>query len=385
MDLSEAQLRSKSNFHNIFEESSVAIAVFYGKDFLVESANKKKLLLWNRSLKEVINKPLFEILPEVKSQEMIHILQNVFNTGISYLHKKMPVQLFRNNITETAYFDINYDPYYNNEGQVDGIVVTSCEVTEYVEINKKNRLEKLVFERIGILQQSNEQLRQFTFIASHDLKEPLRKIKMLSSRLSFEHETVLPANAKRLLEKIDKTVSSTDEMINAILNYATADNTEVSVDMLDINNIIKTIETELELLILEKDARIFYDNLLPVEGIDILIARMFHNLILNALKYSKQGEAVNIIIDSAVFIRGGKEYVQYCVADNGIGFEPAFAEKIMEPFARLHSKNEFDGTGLGLSFCRQVSERHGGSIAADGQPGKGAKFTIILPSKYSLY
>jgi signal transduction histidine kinase len=131
----------------------------------------------------------------------------------------------------------------------------------------------------------------------------------------------------------------------------------------------------------QKSATLHYQNLPIVEGASVLLYQLFYNLVNNSLKFSKPGEPAEIKITCSIIQKVKKEFAEVTVEDNGIGFEQEFAEKIFETFLRLNSKDKFEGTGLGLSLCKRIVERHGGMIEAKGEPGKGSNFIIRLPLK----
>ncbi|MCA1918924.1 MAG: PAS domain-containing sensor histidine kinase, partial [Flavobacterium piscis] len=145
-------------------------------------------------------------------------------------------------------------------------------------------------------------------------------------------------------------------------------------------------KTDLELIINEKQAILIVSELPEIEGAPILIHQLFYNLIQNALKFSKADQPPRVIITCTVIKNEQDiEMLEIKIKDNGIGLDPVFAEKIFDAFERLHSKDEFEGNGLGLALCRKIAERHNGSITASGEKDNGAEFTVILPVKQAEY
>ncbi|MEJ7625448.1 MAG: ATP-binding protein [Ferruginibacter sp.] len=252
-------------------------------------------------------------------------------------------------------------------------------------------LEKLVAERTKALQRSNEDLQQFAHVASHDLKEPVRKIRTFGSRLSRDFGPGLPEKAKTYVAKMESAATRLSTMIDGVLMYSSLDGEVVEHEMIDLNETIHQVEEDLELVIIQKKAMIQYADLPLFEGSSILIYQLFYNLINNALKFSKEG--IPAIIDIASkrvnaedLIRYGlgasnENYVCIIVKDNGIGFNLLQAEKIFKTFSRLNSKEQYEGTGLGLALSKKIVERHGGAISAKGVENEGATFEIILPLK----
>jgi hypothetical protein len=243
------------------------------------------------------------------------------------------------------------------------------------------RLEKLVVERTKALQQSNDNLQQFAHVASHDLKEPVRKIKTFTGRLEAELQDVLNEKSKLYLDKVQRATERMFLMIDGVLTYSTIDASKQAVQMVDLNEVIKNIEIDLEVLTQQTDTRIFYMNLPSIEGSSVLLYQLFYNLMNNAIKFAKTGIHPIISIGSAIIDKEDQQFAQILFNDNGIGFEQEQAEKIFETFTRLHSKDKYEGTGLGLSLCKKIVERHGGSIQAKSRLEEGATFIILLPLK----
>jgi PAS domain S-box-containing protein len=227
--------------------------------------------------------------------------------------------------------------------------------------------------------QSNNELQQFAHVASHDLKEPVRKIKIFTSRLIEDGKSSFSENGKLYLQKITSASDRMNTMIEGVLNYSMLSAMNQKIEQVDLNEILKNIEIDLEVLITQKEASINYKNLPTIEGASVLLYQLFYNLVNNSLKFSKPGVLPVIIITSVLEQQGEEELVKITVRDNGIGFEQEFQEKIFETFLRLNSKDQFEGTGLGLSLCKRIVERHGGSIQAFGAPDEGSSFVIYLP------
>ncbi len=229
------------------------------------------------------------------------------------------------------------------------------------------------------LETSNEDLQQFAHVASHDLKEPVRKIRTFTGRLLDEYANHLPQEALTFLQKIMQATIRMGTMIEGVLTYSILNSNEHPMGPVDLNEIFAHIESDLELVIQESGAGIRRGELPQIEGGRVLIYQLFYNLINNALKFSRNVEKPLIIIESRVAEGAGKRFAELTVRDNGIGFDAAQADKIFEAFARLNSKDRFEGTGLGLALCKKIAERHHGSISATGVRGEGAVFVVRLP------
>ncbi|WP_121357705.1 PAS domain-containing sensor histidine kinase [Flavisolibacter nicotianae] len=239
-------------------------------------------------------------------------------------------------------------------------------------------LEHVVDERTEALQRSNEDLQQFAHVASHDLKEPVRKIRTFSDRLHTEFEGILPERAKLYLSKIETSAERIYAMINGVLLYSSLDADDQVFEEVDLAKIIGEIATDLEVLISEKCAVLHRKQLPHVKGSPVLLYQLFYNLINNSLKFAKPSVAPEISIKAEEI--GNKKYWKVIVEDNGIGFSQEEATHIFQTFTRLHAKDKYEGTGLGLALCKKIVERHSGSIEAEGIEGRGSKFTVTLPA-----
>ncbi|MGZ5253775.1 MAG: sensor histidine kinase, partial [Flavitalea sp.] len=209
-----------------------------------------------------------------------------------------------------------------------------------------------------------------------DLKEPLRKIKIFSDRLSLDQSSKLSSQAVLFLEKINNAADRMHSMIEGVLNYSILNGNAHQTEPVDLNILVKNIEEDLELPLLQYNATIISERLPVIEGSPLLLFQLFYNLINNSLKFSRK-DVVPVIKISSEKIEENK--VRITISDNGIGFENHFQQKIFESFSRLHPKDHFEGTGLGLSFCKSITERHGGKIYAEGNPNEGSTFYIELP------
>ena len=248
----------------------------------------------------------------------------------------------------------------------------------------EEELKKQVAQNTQELQRSNDDLLHFAGVVSHDLKEPVRKIKTFNSILKNEYKADFSENAKKFLQKVDQSAQRMQNIIEGILAYSTLDKRSQPVEKINLDLVIENIKTDLELIINEKGAILVISELPEIEGAPILIHQLFYNLVHNALKFSKADEPPRVIITSNIVSnQEGIELLEIKIKDNGIGLDPVFAEKIFDAFERLHSKDQFEGNGLGLALCRKIAKRHNGSITAAGEKDNGAEFTVTLPLKQS--
>lgn len=269
------------------------------------------------------------------------------------------------------------EPIRNDEGRIMKWIGAFTDIHDQKTLTEK--LESLVNERTAELQRSNDDLQQFAHVASHDLKEPLRKIKTFTNRVEDDKETVLSEKGRTYLAKVQNASDRLFSMIDGVLKYSMVDAHEQAFEIVDLNTTIRSIENDLELLILRQGAIFESKELDAVEGSPVLIYQLFYNLINNSLKFAKPDEQLKICIESKRIEKKDKNLVEISLKDNGIGFDQEQAERIFNTFTRLHSKDKYEGTGLGLALCKKIVERHHGSIWAKGCKNKGAEFIILLP------
>jgi len=250
--------------------------------------------------------------------------------------------------------------------------------TEMLELEVKNRTLELSLLNIS-LQRSNEDLQQFAHVASHDLKEPVRKIRTFGSRLQDEYGELLPDRARLFLDKIHNATERMFSMIDGVLAYSMLNASGQPIEKIDLNETLKNIEFDLEIFIQQKKAIIKKGHLPTIEGAPVLIHQLFYNLLNNSLKFSQAGTPPIIYISGEITGTTDEPVAEIGFADNGIGFDQQHAMTIFDTFARLNSKDKYEGTGLGLSLCKKIVERHHGTITAMGTKNRGAVFTIKLP------
>lgn len=270
-------------------------------------------------------------------------------------------------------------PILNRQGEIVEWFGAASDVTEKKTL--LTQLEIKVEERTRQLQRSNEDLQQFAHVASHDLKEPVRKIRTFGLRLKEELDPTATEKIRTYADKILESAGRMSTMIEGVLYYSSFDTVEQKVELLDLNSILFDISNDLELLIQQKGAAIRLESLPQFEGIKVLIYQLFYNLINNSLKFASQERRPEVEVTGKVLSVDGHQNVKIVVTDNGIGFDPEHNLSIFNTFTRLNSKNTYDGTGLGLALAKKIVERHHGSIEARGRTGVGAVFTVTLPVK----
>ena len=252
---------------------------------------------------------------------------------------------------------------------------------------KVKQLNRKLLENISNLESANKDLERFAFMASHDLQEPLRKIRMFSDRLFVKYKDVFHEDIK-MVNRIQQAAERMQILIVDILSFSKISNDRSGFVESDLNGVLKELMLEMEDEIAETNASISVEPLPSLVVRPSLMRPLFRNLISNALKYKKKDEGVRIDIRSEVSQTinekdkaPANKYCRIFVADNGIGFDQKYAEEIFGMFRRLHHNGEYTGTGVGLALCKKIADLHQGFISARSKINEGSTFIVSLPMK----
>lgn len=497
--------------HDLFMQAPVAISIFKGTANFIALANDRILELWGKD-SSVIGKTVQEVLPELKEQGFIELLDRVRETGEPYYTYETIVILLRQGKEKTLYINFVYQPYYESGGEVSGVIMIATDVTEQVVARKKveeserqfrqiadsmpqivwtsrpdgyldyynkqwyeftgfqerygdqswipiihpddvklcydtwyhavqtgeeylieyrfkdrkhgdyrwflgkalpikddqgniikwfgtctdihdqklqaERLEEKVNIRTRELKEKNSELEQFAQVTSHDLQEPLRKILIYTDMVKNDLQNKLTERSKLSIDKVCDATQRMSNSLRELLNYTSIAKNE-QFTLVDLNDTVKHVLDDLELVINAKKAVIHAGTLPIIRAIPLQMQQLFYNLLNNALKFSKpdQPPVVEISarsllateIKNTVTLAPGKQHIEITVKDNGIGFEQKYADQIFIMFQRLNDRSQFEGTGIGLSLCKKVIDNHGGLISVSARPYEGAAFHIVLP------
>ncbi|MGE5518281.1 MAG: sensor histidine kinase [Candidatus Dadabacteria bacterium] len=237
-------------------------------------------------------------------------------------------------------------------------------------------LNDQLIENNKSLQTTIEELDRFAYVASHDLQEPLRKIQVFSDKILMTFETI-DGDVKSSLEKIVKASGRMQILINDLLKFSRQTFSNEDFSEVDLNEVLNDVLTDMEVDIDKSQAQIRRTELPVVKAIPSQMRQLFQNLITNSIKFRRMGVPLIINIYKNPLIRKG--YSGVIVEDNGIGFESKYADDIFAVFRRLHSTTEYEGTGVGLSICKKIIQKHQGNIRAESRVNEGTKFYIDLP------
>ncbi|MCE7065963.1 PAS domain-containing sensor histidine kinase [Dyadobacter sp. CY326] len=405
---SENRLRvSEEHLRTLIEQAPVATSMFVGKDMIIELPNEAMLKIWGKG-DSVIGKPLREALPELESQPFLQILDRIYETGEPYAAFGSQADLMINGALETFYFDFTFKPLRNSSGEIYAILDMAVDVTEQVKSRRAlekseeryrqlaNDLELRVQKRTEELHQANQELinsnsnlQQFAYAASHDMQEPLRKIQSFSSRLQTVYAKALDDNGIFMLNRIQDASKRMSSMIDDLLAYSRLTTRDSAFEEVKLDKIVAGVIADLEFSIEEQKSEIKVGPLPTVWGNPAQLTQLIQNLLSNAIKYRKQD------VHSVIEIQGSDldddelanmprllpNHAYSCleVRDNGIGFDEKYLDRIFQMFQRLHGRGEFSGSGIGLSLCKKVVQNHHGHITAKSEPNQGSTFIVYLP------
>jgi light-regulated signal transduction histidine kinase (bacteriophytochrome) len=286
---------------------------------------------------------------------------DVFRREKRYVHKQ----------GHTIWAELSVSVVRDSEG------APSYLITEIQDITKRKEAREQLAAYARRLAASNEELKNFAHVASHDLRSPLRGISSMCGLLERKFAPELPAKAQEYLQIIIGSAKRMDELIQDVLSLSTVTHEAIDFRNVDLNVVVHGVVSDLKWTTQATGAQLHIDRLPTIEADEMQMRQLFQNLIGNALKYQRP-DATPVVAVQSQMLPGG-ESCQITVQDNGVGFDPAQADRIFQPFQRLHSRSEFEGSGIGLAICAKVVHRYGGTITAQSTLGEGSTFKITLP------
>ncbi|MBC7774307.1 MAG: PAS domain-containing protein [Phycisphaerae bacterium] len=372
--------------------------IFNAPDAVIVINEDSNILLWNPKAEEIFGwakeevtgKSLTEtIIPPQYIESHLKGIERMHNTGeVRVLNKTIEITALKKNGQE-FYIDLSIARSSQGGHLVFISFIRDITREKQAEMELEQHRDQLA-QKNTELERSNRELTAFNYIASHDLQEPIRKIKMFGNLLNEKSRETLPPPQREFIDRMLFSADYMQQLIESLLAFSRTTSTEKNLQPVNLNLLLEEVKTSMTHLIEEKNAAIILEKLPVLEGIPLQFQQLFENIIGNALKYSKPGQPCVIKIEAdvvaghSVKAEGAvheQHYHHISVKDNGIGFDQKYAHKVFEIFQRLHNKNEYSGTGVGLAICKKIVENHHGLITVESKAGQGAKFNIYIPIK----
>jgi two-component system, chemotaxis family, CheB/CheR fusion protein len=382
--------KEKKILHTLQQRSIVAELISDNNvDMIAAFDSNLRFIGWNRKCEEryqrtkdqVLGKTYIEILPFIVGTELEQALHSALEGKTTQTKEKMYAD-------NSGYFESFILPL-QNDGTIYGVLVISHDLTEIKHAAEQlTLLNRQLEQKNAELTKTNGELASFTYIASHDLQEPLRKIRTFSERLLEREMNNLSDTGKDYLSRMDGASKRMQQLIDDLLAFSRTSTAPKEFTVVDLNTMLSEVQENIRLLIDETGAKITADKLPSANVVPFQFKQLLENLLINSMKYRKESvtPVINITYqqasgDELPFVPSElfQQYHKISITDNGIGFEQQYAEKIFEIFQRLHGKHEYSGTGVGLAIVKKTMENHHGFIDAQGRPGEGATFNVYLP------
>ncbi len=302
-------------------------------------------------------------------------LDQTFSKTLREMLRRAPIRdeerIFRHRDGRRLDVSISVSPVMDGEEAVGAVVIVR-------DIAERKRAQHAAHEFLTKLQQSNRELEDFAYVASHDLQEPLRKIQAFGDRLKTKYAAQLTGEGTDYIERMQSAAKRMQILINDLLTFSRVTTQGKPFVPVDLNVIAKEVVHDLEVRIHQLHGTVTLRELPSVDADALQMRQLLQNLIGNALKFHRQDVPPVVTVEGSTH----NGTVELAVIDNGIGFEERYAEKVFTMFERLHGRGVYEGTGIGLAICRKIAQRHGGDIRAFSTPGAGSRFIVTLPQQH---
>lgn len=327
---------------------------------------------------------VLSLLREMETDEQTALEQN--RTSADQTRKLILAALIATNVVGLLLALGIYIVVYRNTRKVAALYSEIEEVNAELETKVQQRTLALR-QYSEALKRSNRDLEQFAFVASHDLQEPLRKIHAFGDRLLQKYGNKLDESGSDYLVRMQNASRRMSEMIDDLLSFSRITTQKKPFSRVKLDKLMANVLDDLEYTIENAGASVHVDELPEIDADASQIRQVFMNLIGNSIKFrrpdAKPEIAISCEAESNTESTDGRRWYRLRFSDNGIGFDPQYVDKVFDLFQRLHGRDKYDGTGIGLALCRKVINRHGGTISVESAPGRGAVFTIRLPMTQS--
>lgn len=364
--------------------------------------------------KNLVGRYLFDVFPDNPDDPSIagvstvtaslkRVLENKIPETMTDLKYDIQVPVSEGGVFEERFWTTINIPILNSSGEVIYILMRIQDVTEFVKLKQQHQLEKKkhsmlearlmaeFYERtqnndfinkqlqqtLEGLNRSNMELEQFAYIASHDLQEPLRMVASFTQLLERRYKDALDKDAREFIQYAVDGAQRMQAQLNDLLVYSRVTREKNPFEQINLESALESVLNNISITIEEKKVEITHDPLPTVYGNKIQMVQLFQNLLLNGIKFQPKNQQARLHISATM---NGKEWL-FSVRDNGIGIESPYLDKIFIIFKRLHTRAEYEGTGVGLAVCKKIVDRHGGKIWVESEVGKGTTVYFTLPQK----
>jgi PAS domain S-box-containing protein len=333
-------------------------------DGIITSWNRGAELIYGYTMSEIVGHHMSRLAPKNRRGEFMQIIDRI-KRGEIVGH--FETNRLRKDGTR-IYVSITTSALRDASGTITGFSTISQDITE------RKQAERRLKMAAHSLKLKNEELKQFAYIASHDLQEPLRMVSSYVQLLRDRYEGKLDDEADEFIRYAVDGSNRMQQLINDLLAYSRTGSTSEHRDNVDIEKVFDRVTSDLHLMIKEHNADITHDPLPMIEAYESQLSELFLNLISNAIKF--HGETPPHVHVSAV---RQDDVWAFSVRDNGIGIDPKYFDRIFVIFQRLHTRREYSGTGIGLAICKKIVDHHGGQIRIESKPGEGSVFSFTIP------
>lgn len=378
-------LKTADQTYRLFIEKMIEGAVTLDRQGTILYSNSQFASMVKLPLAVVIGTTFHDLVAPVSIEAFL----SLFDRGWLEDCKGEVVLATDGNDTE---FQLSLTTLELDEGVALSVILT--DLTQQKETQKQLKLKNEQLEESNrALEVSNHDLQQFASVASHDLQEPLRKIQIYSHLLLEKHSPDLPAVANTYIQKIIGSSERMRLLIHDILSFSRLSDNDNKYELTNLNELVKDLVKDFELVIDEKKAIVTVADLPAIEVNSGQMRQVFQNILSNALKFTRAGVAPEIEITGTKICDSGYDsepdvagpYICIHVKDNGIGFDEKYLSNVFTLFKRLHTKDKYEGTGIGLAIAKRIIEKHRGQIIARSTEGSGSDFIIVLPVKQNDY
>ena len=334
------------------------------------------------SPQEMKGKTDFDYFPRELAEQFFADEQKIIATGESVINQEQYKSRPGSTSGEKMWSLSSKVIWRDWNGEILGTVGVTRDINEFKQTQEALRKSEEKLRRFtGQLEQSNRELQDFAYVASHDLQEPLRKIIVFGERLKEKHGHTFGAEPRDYVERMQKAAARMQKLIEDLLAFSRLTTKNNPFAPVNLAEIIHGVLDDLESRIEQVKGHVEAGDLPVIEADGLQMRQLLQNLIGNALKFRRLETPPVVIVAARKFINeAGREICELTVSDNGIGFNEKYLDRIFNVFQRLHSREEYEGTGMGLAIVRKIALHHGGTVTAKSQPGQGATFIVMLPA-----